>query len=310
MQKIFSLLLYSITCFLSLQGYTQCSNTLPSKPWGDDRPATECELLFYRKNYPIIIKSFQKMETYFVNDYIPNAYNPDPNMGMVDFDSSVVNDEKYIHNFNVGIGSEKTFFHDLQNLDWTFSKKAEDEAYSKAFNEVNTFFGDNGQYSAMEYDKVLLAKVGFDKMGKDEKRCKAVMLSNELTNNFSFTASMKGINIIADKFVYPNASFELLNIKNCTYAIRVIKNKIINNTGDAEQADVNNHIDELHLYIGKWKAPQITKGKGFVVQQNFNVVQSKLSIQNILIIIKCAAELQDEVLSKIDLERLKSIIEP
>jgi hypothetical protein len=283
---------------------------LPAKPWGDDRPATECELLFYRKNYPIILKSFHKMEIYFANDYMPGVYNPDPNLGMVDFDTSILNDEKYIHNFNVGIGSEKTFFHDLQNLNWTFSKKEEDEAYSKAFKEVNNFFGDNGQYSAMEYDKALLEKVGFDRMGKDEKKCKAIELGNELTNRFSFTTTMQSINIVEDKFEYAKASFELLDLKNCAYAIRVIKNKIINDTGDAEQADLNNHIDELHIYIGKWKTPQITNGNGFIVQNNFNLSQSKLSVQNMLIVIKCAPELQNEVLNQIDLNSLQNLIEP
>ena len=310
MKKIFPLLLFSITYFSLLKVNAQCSNTLPAKPWGDDRPATECELLFYRTNYPLIIKSFQKMETYIANNYIPGGYNPDPNKGMIDFDANSVVDVKYIHNFNVGIGSEKTFFHDLQDLNWSFSKKTDDEAYAKAYNEVNNFFGSNGQYSAIEYDKALLEKVGFDKMGKDEKKCKALMLSNELTNKFSFTASMQGINISEDKFENTHASFELLNIKSCAYAIRVIKNKTITDAGDAEQADMNNHIDELHLYIGKWKAPQISKVNGFVVQNNFNLSQPKLSVQNLLIIIKCCPELQEEVLKQIDLNSLQNLIQP
>ena len=96
MKKIFPLLLFSITYFSLLKVNAQCSNTLPAKPWGDDRPATECELLFYRTNYPLIIKSFQKMETYIANNYIPGGYNPDPNKGMIDFDANSVVDNLFV----------------------------------------------------------------------------------------------------------------------------------------------------------------------------------------------------------------------
>ena len=121
---------------------------------------------------------------------------------------------------------------------------------------------------------------------------------------------MQGINVSEDKFEYSHARVELLTIKNGAYAIRVIKNKTITDAGDAEQGNQNNHIDELHIYIGKWKTPQITTGKGFVVQNNFYLSQSKLSVQNILIVIKCTPELQDEVLKQIDIERLQQLISP
>lgn len=305
MKKIAFLIWCFISLVLVLQINAQCSNQLPTKPWGDNRPATECELLFYRNNYPIIIKAFNKMEVYFANNYTADILNPNPKMGMEDWDASTLADKKYIHNFNVGIGSEKNFFQDLQNLNWTYSIKADDDAYSKAYNELANIWGEKGMDA---YVRELLAKVGFDNMGKDSLMCKAAMLNNELVNKFIITTNMQGINITEDKFEYTHANFELLNTQNCAYAIRVIKNKVITNAGDAEQADKNNHIDELHLYIGKWKAPQITISKGFVVQNNFNLSQSKLSVQNILVVIKCAPELQDEVLKHIDFEQLNKLI--
>jgi hypothetical protein len=228
-------------------------------------------------------------------------------MGMKDFYNPYNQDNIAL---TIQPGTEKNFFQDIKDLSWGYGIKADNEEYQKAYNELNNFFGSNGQYSAIEYDKTLLEKVGFDKMGKDPKICKAQELANALANKFGFIASMKGINVSEDKFEYSHASFELLNIKNCAYAIRVIKNKTITDAGDAEQADMNNHIDELHLYIGKWKAPQINTGKGFIVQNNFNLSQSKLSVQNLLIVIKCTPELQDEVLKQIYLGNLQQLILP
>lgn len=299
--------LFITWCFISFvsisQLNAQCSNKLPKRPpqgYGDNRPATECELLFYRKNYPIIIKSFNKMEA-----YSPGNFNPQPNMGMEDWDTSSVTNGIYIHNFNVGLGSEKKFFQDFQNLNWTYNIKEDDEEYLKASNELANIWGNNG---ADSYYKELLEKVGVENMWKDSLVCKSLMLENELENRFSINISMK-INISEDNFEYTHANFDLLSIQNCAYAIRVIKNKVITNTGDTEQADKNNHIDELHLYIGKWKAPQITKGKGFDVQNNFNFSQSKLSFQNVLVVIKCAPELQDEVMKLIDFNSLYNLIQ-
>jgi hypothetical protein len=283
----------------------QCSNQLPPKPWGDDRPATECELLFYRSTYPQIINAFKRVENYFSTNYIASNNNPDHLMSMEDLPLSQVSNSVYMHNLNVGINSEKKFFQDIQKLNWSYTVKSNDNAYTKAYDELANLFGEKGVDA---YYKELLLKVGYDNMGKDPKICRAKELENALDNSFGFIASMKGINVPEDKFANSHASFELLNIKNCAYAIRVIKNKTITDAGDAEQADRNNHIDELHLYIGKWKAPQIIKDKGFTVQNNFNLSQSKLSVQNILIVIKCTPELQEEVMKQIDIVKLSQLI--
>jgi hypothetical protein len=311
MKKTFAFLLFLVPLIPQLHLNAQCSNQLPKRPpqgWGPGgRPATACEMLFYRNTYPQIINAFKKVETYFPTDQ-PSPYNPDPNLGMKDFEPNQT-DPIFIHNVSVDEGSEKIFFQGMiKNLNWNYSVNHENEAFQKAYYELNNFFGNNGQYSAIEYSKALLEKIVFDKMGKDPKICKAKELEHELTNKFSFTASMQGINVSEDKLESSQASFELLNLKNCAYAIRVIKNKTITDAGDAEQSEINNHIDELHLYIGKWKAPQIKRGNGFVVQNDFNLSQSKLSVQNLLIVIKCAPELQEEVLKQINLGLLHNLV--
>lgn len=306
MRKIFFLLLFTISFVLFIQVNAQCNNELPKRPsvgWGPGgRPATECERLFYRKNYSLILRCFNSMGNYFETNYT-NTAMPDSTIGMSDILDA---NKQYNIALTVQSGTEKNFFQDIKDLNWKYSIKTNYEVYTKAYNELINFFGEKGVDA---YYKELLAKVGYDKMGKDSLLCKAAMLQNELANKFSFTTSMQGINIIEDKFENTHASFELLNIKNCAYAIRVIKNKIITDTQDTEQADINNHIDELHVYIGKWKVPKISIGKGFVVQNNFNLSQSKLSVQNLLIVIKCAPELQDEVLKQIDIEQLQRLIQ-
>lgn len=293
-----------IVCSMNNIGYAQCSNQLPEKKfWGDDRPATECEVIFYRATYPKILKAFNGVEAYFASDWEAKYNLPDKANGIKDLEANQVNNPVYIHNVTVAIGSEKKFFGDIQNLSWSYKKKESNEDVINYYNAIKPTLD-----SADETIKTKALKIGFDAVGKEPVVCRAAMLGNAYNSKFNFTLTINGINYIEDKLDDVKAVVELLPLKNTTYAIRIIKDKSISNTQASEEANPNNHLDELHLYIGKWKAPQISKGIGFSIQNNFNLSQSKLSVQNILVVIKCAVALQDEVLQQIDFEKLNLLI--
>ncbi len=290
-----NLLLYALLFASICTNVTaQCNNSIPPTPnvgWGPGgRPATECERMFYRKNYPLVLQAFEGLEQHYNTNWGETG-KPVAEMGMNDM---MDRDNKYNIGFTVQPGSEKKYFHDIQDLTWSFGVTENNSSYQAAW---------------LPYKDFILQQAG-NFNGKDTLKCKAAMLANDLTAQFSFSVVFNGINKESDAFNNEHATIETLHIAGAAYALRIIKNKIITDCNGPGEGDPYKHLDELRIYIGNWAAPQITANKGFTVKHKFNTAQPKLSIQNMVITIQCAVTRQDEVLKQIDITQLNNLIQP
>lgn len=273
--------------------YAQCDSTIPPRPaigWGPGgRPATGCERLFYRKNYPLILQAFNGLEEYYNSGWAETA-KPMADRGMNDM---MDRDNKYNIGFTVQPGSEKKFFHDIQDLTWSFGATENNSSFNAAW---------------LPYKDFIFKQAG-NLNGKDTLKCKAAMLANEINARFTFTVVFNGINKESDAFNNENVQIEMLQIAGATYALRITKDKTITDCNGPGEGDTNKHLDEVRIYIGKWNAPQITANKGITVKNKFSTAESKLSIQNMLITIQCAVKLQNEVVKQIDVQQLAGLIQ-
>ena len=269
--------LFFIITYLLLHNvvFAQCSNAIPKRPavgWGPmGRPATECESLFFKKCYPVVMGTITKGVAALSDQW--GGTGPDYSTG-----SEI--------ELRVGDGDEKNFTRCLGGYDWSY--KSSDMV--KAFESVQGFMQEQ------------VSKTN----GKDPDRCKAAMMENELNQRYGFVFHFAVINQSEDALEVQNAKIEMVKVPGCSYAIRVTRDKKITDCF-AEDERPDKHYDELHLYIGNWSNPKITT-QGFIVKSNFNKSQSKLSVQNMLIIITCERQLQDEIVNHIDLAKLAELV--
>ena len=286
--KVFALSLY--ICLYCGTGYAQCDHSLPVRPaigWGPGgRPPTACELQFYRKYYPMLLGAFAGLENDFSEQW--QEAKPPAEAGMADL---MDRDHKYNIAIGVAPGSERSFFINWGEMTWIFKKGGNNTDVAATVARILPFLNEQARITN----------------GKDTAKCRAAMMEMEFNFKYSFTATML-VNQTQDVLEDDQARFEDLKIKGCIYALRVQRNKKITDTYGPD-ADPNLHMDELRLYIGKWLKPQINNGKGFKVVNNFNATQPKLSVQNIMILIKCCPALQDEVAALIDIKSLDELIE-
>ena len=287
-------ILYSLLCLtICINVSAQCNSSIPPRPalgWGPGgRPATECERLFYRKNYPLVLQAFDGLEQHYNTNWAATG-KPVAEMGMNDM---MDRDNKYNIGFTVQPGSEKQFFRDIQDLTWSFGVTENNSSYNAAL---------------LPYKDFILKQAG-NFNGKDTLKCKAAMIANDLNAQFNFTVVFNGINKESDAFNDEKVKIEPLQIAGAAYALRLIKNKIITDCNGPGEGDPYKHLDELRIYIGKWAAPQIMANNGFTIKHSFNTAQGKLSIQNMLITIQCSVSRQEEVIKQISIQQLAGLIE-
>lgn len=278
----------------------QCNNTIYPSPkrFGNPkywpygfRPATGCELAFFRKFHKTLAEALNTSMGGFASSSTQNwdVRKPDINKGEVD-DIKQVDDEGLFYNFSLKVsqGSEKNFFtliNDLGYFECTLETTDKD-ASPEAIRLVNE--------SANSYNK------------PDSVKARVQQQLNAYLAKRQIYAGITNVNIQQDVLKEHRAKIEIVACKGAAYAVKIIRDKNVI-TGEA---DIN-HNDELHIYIGKWKTPEIFTTatlQELKVRQNFNLSQPKLSLQNFMVVIKCDASLFDALLESIDYDSLNKLI--
>ena len=277
----------------------QCNDTIYPSPkrFGNPkywpygyRPATGCELAFFRSFHKNLAEALSSSLGNFASYSTQNwdVRKPDMNIGEVD-DTRQVDDEGLFYNFSLDVnqGSEKNFFTllGLNYFDCTLETTDKDAA-PEAARLVNE--------TANAYNK------------PDSVQERLQQQLNDYLAKREIYAGIPNVNIQQDVLKEHRANIEIVACKGAAYAVKIIRGKKVV-LGEADK----NHNDELHIYIGKWKTPEIfttTTVQELKVRQNFNLSQPKLSIQNFMLVIKCDASLFDALLQHIDYDSLNKLI--
>ena len=280
----------------------QCNDTIYPSPkrfknpnyWPYSmRPATACELNFYRKFHAPLFSAFNRIIEYYKAQRWETT-SPDLLMGEKDQMQQWDDEGRY---YNTGLKvmqkSEKTFFSLIDGLgyfDWAFDNSTVISAEYGTLNDAYTN---------------LITK---DTKGSDSELISVTMKMEALTAKSNIKIAIPNINCQKDELKETNAKIESVNIKGAAYAVKINRSKIVK---DISLNTNVNDLDELHLYIGKWKAPQILNtatAQTLLVQNNFNVSQPKLSIQNFMVVIKTDAANFDEIIATINFAKLNQQI--
>ena len=299
-----------ISVCMHFNANAQCNDTIYPSPkrfhnpkyWPYNmRPATGCELDFFRKFHPYLISAFSKTEDY----YSTNGWNissPDKSKGEVD-DLKQWDDEGLFYNLNlkVMVNSEKNYFkliEDLGYFEWEFTNPAMD---------VNT----NPEIKAIGMRMQELMQTPNIK-NTDPEYLKVTMQLNDVEARSKIHISIPNVNTIKDSLVEKKAKIELMQIKGAAYVVKIVRDKkVLYAFNDGTNVDNDNHLDELHIYIGKWKTPKISNTislQKLFVENDLNPSQPKLSLQNFMIVVKCDASLFGSFLENVNFEKLNKQI--
>ncbi len=299
MKKSFFILFIVLSCAGGKLG-AQCNDTIYPSPkrFGNPkywpygfRPATGCELAFFGTFHKNLIEALNNSVGGFASYSTQNwdILRPDINKGEVD-DIMQVDGEGLFYNFSLKInqGSEKTFFtliNELGYFDWTLET------------------GDKN--GGPETTRLVNESTGsFNK--PDSVQVHIQQQLNEYLAKREIYVGVPNVNIQVDALKEHIAKISVVPLKGPAYVVEIIRDKKVT----AGEHDVN-HNDELHIYIGKWKTPEIftvASTQELKVRQNFNLSQPKLSLQNFVIIIKSDASLFDALLQSIDFDSLNKLI--
>lgn len=298
-----------ISC--SIHVAAQCNNTIyptghdkagrPTYYWPYNmRPATECELEFFRKFHPYLISALLKTEDYYSNNNW-TIQSPDKTLGEIDEMFHLNTDDRIFNkSLDVYQGSEKTFFTliELGYFDWNFKNPALDE---------NT----NPEVRSLATSMINLLSDGVTK-NTDPQLLKLQMQLNDIDSKRNISISIPNVNLAKDSLQEEKSKIELIQVNGAAFAVKIIRDKkLLYGFNDGENVDNDNHLDELHIYIGKWKTPQILNtdnSQTLLVKNNFNVSQPKLSLQNFMIVIKTDASNFEEIIANMNFEKLNKLI--
>jgi hypothetical protein len=265
------------------------------------RPTTDCELDFFRKFHPYLISAFSKTEDY----YSTNGWNissPDKSKGEVD-DLKQWDDEGLFYNLSldVMVNSEKNYFKLIEDsgyFEWEFTNPSMDVNTTPEIKVIGTRMQELMQTPNIK--------------NTDPEYLKVIMQLNDVEARSKIHISIPNVNSIKDSLVEKKAKIELMQIKGAAYVVKIVRDKNVGYAfNDGTNVDNDNHLDELRIYIGKWKIPQIknTPNKQkLVVENSFNLSQPKLSLQNFMIVVKCDASLFDSFLENVSFEKLNNQI--
>ena len=295
----------AIVSIHALDAHAQCSNVIPlppgNNPWHDNcRPATECELKFYRSFHSTIWEAAIGN----VQQQFPNGLVSDRNGGEED-KMHQFKDGGTTYNLALWVDqkSEKGFFKvHVARSDFSGSFEKEDPDAQKRMMDLITEFGKNG--GRMDGTKYIAASP------TDPGQIANRMERDAIQASTHFEVFVNNVNEVKDSCIIHNGKIELIKVNGAAFAVRITKDKNIKNLEEEGTAD---RIDETRIYIGKWKTPVITNQNGvqkLVVLNNFNQSQPKLSLQNMEIVIKCDPSLADEVIPAIGFDKLNSLIMP
>ena len=300
------IIFYFSACLLSNANAQCLGNIAPvprafGKHWPYHfRPATECELNFFRKFHPYLTSAFNKTEDFYKAQGW-NVQGCDLTMGEEDLMQQVEGEK---NPFNISLklmeGSEKSYFSllDLGYFEWEFSNPS-----------MGVNINPEIQAIGMRMQELMQTP---NIKNTDPEYLKITMQLSEIEAKSKIHISIPNVNTIKDSLVEKKAKIELIPINGATYVVKINRDKkVLYAFNDGTNVDNANHLDELHIYIGKWQKPQITNGQAMqklVVQNSFNPTQSKLSLQNFMIIVKCDASLFDNFLENVNFEKLNKQI--
>jgi hypothetical protein len=291
-----------ISACIHFAANAQCNNTIYPSPkrFGDPkywpysmRPATGCELNFFRTFHPFLISAFRKTEDY----YSTNGWNissPDRSIGEVD-QLRQWDDEGLFYNLSlkVFVNSEKNYFKLIEDLGY----------FEWEFTNPRTNLNNNAEIDANSLRMQELMQMPNLK-NTDPEYLKVTMQLNDVEAKNKIHISIPNVNITKDSLVEKKAKIELMQISGVAYVVKIIRDKkVLFAFNDGTNVDNDDHLDELHIYIGKWKKPQITNEQTIqklVVQNSFDFSQPKLSLQNFMIVVKCDASLFDDFLNSVN----------
>ena len=197
-------------------------------------------------------------------------------------------------------GSERNYFTllDLGYFEWEFTNPTMD---------VNT----NTEIKAIGMRMQELMQTPNIK-NTDPEYLKLTMQLNDVEARSRIHISIPNVNTIKDSLIEKKAKIELMQLKDAAYVVKIVRDKkVLYAFNDGTNVDNDNHLDELHIYVGKWQTPQITNTASLqklVVENNFNLSQPKLSLQNFMIVVKCDASLFDDFLANINFDKLNKQI--